>query len=219
MVCAQMIFKSLTDPYSPCQRRLVPADPSVDARGLGVSRQGAGAARLLLSRSKCASTTCMWRCLAPHHAGSPRRRAISPAICGTFVGGIHPDTGRQYTIIEPQLGGWGASCGRDGNSAMFSRLPRRDLQLPGRNHRGAQRPDRRSHGAQSRARRRGQMGGRARHRDGLSHPRRQRLFLTVGYTRSRIPALGARRRPGGIAQLCPGARTMGRRSAIRSPPA
>ncbi|MGO4843859.1 hydantoinase B/oxoprolinase family protein, partial [Rhizobiaceae sp. 2RAB30] len=32
---------------------------------------------------------------------------------------IHPDTGRQYTIIEPQLGGWGASGRGDGNSTIF----------------------------------------------------------------------------------------------------
>jgi N-methylhydantoinase B len=41
------------------------------------------------------------------------------SVCGTFIGGTHPDTGRQYTIIEPQLGGWGASRSGDGNSAMF----------------------------------------------------------------------------------------------------
>ncbi len=40
-------------------------------------------------------------------------------MCGTFIGGTHPDTGRQYTIIEPQVGGWGARRGADGNSAMF----------------------------------------------------------------------------------------------------
>ncbi len=41
------------------------------------------------------------------------------SVCGTFIGGTHPDTGHQYTIIEPQLGGWGASRSGDGNSAMF----------------------------------------------------------------------------------------------------
>jgi N-methylhydantoinase B len=37
-----------------------------------------------------------------------------------LMGGTHPDTGRPYSIIEPQIGGWGASGTRDGNSAMFS---------------------------------------------------------------------------------------------------
>ncbi|WP_316860976.1 hydantoinase B/oxoprolinase family protein [uncultured Cohaesibacter sp.] len=61
----------------------------------------------------------IWRCLAPH---IPDRLPAGhfASIAGTFVGGIHPDTGRQYTIIEPQIGGWGASNGRDGNNAIFS---------------------------------------------------------------------------------------------------
>ena len=42
------------------------------------------------------------------------------SICGTMLGGIHPETGRPYSIIEPELGGWGGSPQRDGNPAMFS---------------------------------------------------------------------------------------------------
>lgn len=59
------------------------------------------------------------RCLAPHL--SERLPAGSFAsICGTFIGGPHPDTGRHFTIVEPEVGGWGASRDRDGNSALFS---------------------------------------------------------------------------------------------------
>ena len=61
----------------------------------------------------------IWRCLAPHlGAGLPAGSFAS--VCGTFIGGAHPDTGRHFTIVEPQVGGWGASSLRDGNSAMFS---------------------------------------------------------------------------------------------------
>ena len=42
------------------------------------------------------------------------------SVCGTYVGGQHPDTGRHFTIVEPQVGGWGASPDRDGNNALFS---------------------------------------------------------------------------------------------------
>jgi N-methylhydantoinase B len=42
------------------------------------------------------------------------------SICGTFIGGTHPDTGRHFTIVEPEAGGWGASATRDGTSALFS---------------------------------------------------------------------------------------------------
>ena len=42
------------------------------------------------------------------------------SICGTFMGGQHPDTGATFIIIEPQVGGWGASSVSDGCSANFS---------------------------------------------------------------------------------------------------
>ena len=42
------------------------------------------------------------------------------SICSTVVSGLHPDHGRRYTLVEPQMGGWGASKGQDGIDAMFS---------------------------------------------------------------------------------------------------
>src|SRR5262249_38937328 len=35
-------------------------------------------------------------------------------------GGQYLDTGRHFTIVEAQVGGWGGSSSRDGNSAIFS---------------------------------------------------------------------------------------------------
>src|SRR5204862_6160552 len=61
----------------------------------------------------------IWRCLAPH-LGERLPAGSFASICGTFIGGPHPDTGRHFTIVEPQVGGWGGSAFRDGNSAMFS---------------------------------------------------------------------------------------------------
>ena len=63
----------------------------------------------------------IWRCLAPHM--SDRLPAGSFAsVCGTLFGGIHPDTGRSYAVIEPELGGWGGSSTSDGNSGQFCAL-------------------------------------------------------------------------------------------------
>ncbi|MBM3677596.1 MAG: hydantoinase B/oxoprolinase family protein [Actinobacteria bacterium] len=59
------------------------------------------------------------RCLAPHMEGRLPAGSFA-SICGTLVSGVHPDTGRFFTIIEPQVGGWGASSTGDGTSAMFS---------------------------------------------------------------------------------------------------
>ncbi|WP_257805248.1 hydantoinase B/oxoprolinase family protein [Mesorhizobium sp. J428] len=42
------------------------------------------------------------------------------SICGTVLAGLHPDTGRRYTMVEPQMGGWGATATRDGLDAMYS---------------------------------------------------------------------------------------------------
>jgi len=61
----------------------------------------------------------LWRCMtqvAPELLGAGH----FASVCATLIGGTHPDTGRPYSIIEPQLGGWGASARRDGNSAIFS---------------------------------------------------------------------------------------------------
>ncbi len=44
------------------------------------------------------------------------------SVCGTLFGGLHPDTGRTYVVIEPELGGWGGSSLSDGNSGQFSMM-------------------------------------------------------------------------------------------------
>ncbi|MDG1738874.1 MAG: hydantoinase B/oxoprolinase family protein [Paracoccaceae bacterium] len=42
------------------------------------------------------------------------------SIFGTVIAGQHPDTGRRYAMVEPQMGGWGATSKRAGQNAMFS---------------------------------------------------------------------------------------------------
>jgi N-methylhydantoinase B len=71
----------------------------------------------------------MWRCLAPH-LGERLPAGHFGSICGTFIGGLHPDTGRHFTIVEPQVGGWGGSAWRDGNSAMFSAIHGHTFNCP-----------------------------------------------------------------------------------------
>ena len=63
----------------------------------------------------------IWRCLAPL---MPERLPAGgfASVCGTLFGGIHPDTGRSYAVIEPELGGWGGSSTSDGNPGQFSAL-------------------------------------------------------------------------------------------------
>ncbi len=118
IVSAQMIFKSLTDPHSPANAgsfrpiRLLTREGSVFH-----ARQPAAVG--FYYEIDLRAYDLMWRCLARH---MPERLAAGhfASVCGTFIGGTHPDTGRRCTIVEPQVGGWGGSAGMDGNSAMFS---------------------------------------------------------------------------------------------------
>ncbi len=117
IICAQMIFKALTGPDTPAN------DGSF--RPLKVlTREGSifhakePAAIGFYYETEIRSNDLIWRCLAPHIPDLLPAGHFS-SICGTFIGGIHPDTGRQYTIIEPQIGGWGAGQNHDGNSCMF----------------------------------------------------------------------------------------------------
>jgi len=117
MVASQMIFKSLTDPYSPANGGSFRPIELLTREG-SVFHAQEPAPIGFYYEIELRVYDIMWRCLAPH---MPDKLAAGhfASVCGTFIGGIHPDTGRQYTIIEPQLGGWGASNDADGNSAMF----------------------------------------------------------------------------------------------------
>jgi N-methylhydantoinase B len=118
LVAAQMVFKSLTDPdgvanggsFRPL--RLLTRPGSVfDA--------AEPAAFAVYYEVEVRLYDLIWRCLAPALGGLlPAGHFAS--ICGTFIGGPHPDTGRHFTIVEPQVGGWGGSAQGDGNSAIFS---------------------------------------------------------------------------------------------------
>ncbi len=118
MVCAQMIFKSLIDPTSPANDGSFRAIQLLTREG-SVFHAREPAAIGFYFETEVRVYDLIWRCLAPH---VPERLASGhfSSICGTFIGGVHPDTGRHYTIIEPQIGGWGASRNRDGNSCIFS---------------------------------------------------------------------------------------------------
>lgn len=118
IVCAQMIFKSLTDPDTPANEGSFRPLQVLTREG-SVFHAREPAAIGFYYETEMRINDLIWRCLAPH---IPERLPAGhfSSICGTFIGGVHPDTGRQYTIIEPQIGGWGAWNGHDGNSCIFS---------------------------------------------------------------------------------------------------
>jgi N-methylhydantoinase B len=185
MVAAQMIFKSLTDPYSPANEgsfrpiRLLTREGSVfhakEPAPIGFYYE-----------IELRVYDIMWRCLAAY---MPERLAAGhfASVCGTFIGGIHPDTGRQYTIIEPQLGGWGASRGRDGNSAIFCGFHGETYNCP------AEINEARNGLIVDRMELNMEPGGEGRYAGGHGivmdyRVRADNGFLTAGYTRSKFPA-------------------------------
>lgn len=118
IVCCQMVFKSLTDPDTPANDGSFRPMQVLTREGSVFHAQEPAAIGFYFE-TEVRVYDLVWRCLAPH---IPERLPAGhfSSICGTFIGGIHPDTGRQYTIIEPQVGGWGAWNGRDGNPCIFS---------------------------------------------------------------------------------------------------
>ena len=130
----------------------------------------------------------MLRCLAPHMPNLLPAGGFA-SICGTVIGGPHPDTARHYTIVEPQLGGWGAMQGRDGNSAIFSGFHGETFNCP------AEVAEARYGLAVDRMTLNPEQGGEGRWRGGKGIEVNYRVradgnFMTVGYTRSRVPPWG-----------------------------
>ena len=118
MICAQMVYKSITGSETPANDGVFRPLKVLTREG-SIFHAKEPAAIGFYYETEVRSNDLIWRCLAPHIPEKLPAGNFS-SICGTFIGGIHPDTGRQYTIIEPQLGGWGAWEGNDGNHCIFS---------------------------------------------------------------------------------------------------
>jgi len=183
MVCAQMIFKSLTDPYSPANEGSFRPIKLLTTEGTVFHAKEPSALGFYFE-TEVRVYDLLWRCLAPH---APDRLAAGhfASICGTFIGGIHPDTGRQYTIVEPQIGGWGASSGRDGNSGIFSGFHGETYNCP------AEISEARNGLFVDRMELNTAPGGEGEFTGGRGivmdyRIRRDNSFMTAGYTRSRI---------------------------------
>lgn len=64
------------------------------------------------------SLDLVWKSLASH---LPNRLAAGHllSVCAVTLSGVHQDTDEPFLIVEPSVGGWGASEGNDGASGQF----------------------------------------------------------------------------------------------------
>ena len=187
MVAAQLIFKTLTDPYTAANGGTFRPLTLLTREG-SVFHAKEPAPIGFYYEIELRVYDLMWRCLAPH---MPDKLAAGhfASVCGTFIGGTHPDTGRQYTIVEPQIGGWGASSVRDGNSAMFCGFHGETYNCP------AEINEARNGVFVDQMTLNVEPGGEGEHTGGRGIVMDYRLradngFLTAGYTRSKFPAWG-----------------------------
>ena len=118
IIAAQMIFKGLTDPSLFANAGTF--RPLEVITELGTVFHATGSApHGYYYETRIRLYDMLWRCLA---AAMPERLPAGhfASICGTVLAGTHPDTGRRFTMVEPQMGGWGATASRDGLDAMYS---------------------------------------------------------------------------------------------------
>ena len=118
ITAAQNIFKALSDPelftnagsFRPLE---VITEPGTVFHATGSAPHG------YYFETRIRLYDMLWRCMA---RAMPERLPAGhfASICGTVIAGDHPETGRRYTMVEPQMGGWGATKDRDGLSAMYS---------------------------------------------------------------------------------------------------
>jgi N-methylhydantoinase B len=118
MISSQLALKTITDPYGAANGGSFRPLTLLTRPG-SVFDADPPAAFGVYAETMIRLFDLIWRCIAPH-LGDRLPAGHYASICGTFIGGSHPDTGRHFTVVEPQLGGWGASASRDGNSAMFT---------------------------------------------------------------------------------------------------
>ncbi|MEO4042567.1 hydantoinase B/oxoprolinase family protein [Hoeflea sp. CAU 1731] len=118
VISAQMIFKALSDPTlfanAGSFRMLeVLTTPGTIFHATGVAPHG------YYFETRIRLYDMLWQCIA---RAMPDRLPAGhfASICGTVIAGQHPDHGRRFTMVEPQMGGWGATTESDGLDAMYS---------------------------------------------------------------------------------------------------
>jgi N-methylhydantoinase B len=118
MVDVQMIFKAIASPQTFANAgTFKPVRLLVDENSMFAAKYPS--AMSVYYETSIMVFDLLWKALA---AAVPKSLPAGhyASICGTFLGGPHPDTGVALSIVEPQIGGWGASNSRDGVNALYT---------------------------------------------------------------------------------------------------
>lgn len=115
---AQTIFKAVTSPQTPANAgSFRPLKVICDEGSMFNAEYPA--AMGYYSEAGIIVFDLLKKVLAPHLPDKlPAGNFAS--ICGTIIGGIHPETQKPYNFVEPELGGWGGGLNYDGNSAHYT---------------------------------------------------------------------------------------------------
>lgn len=117
-VDAQIVLKAITDPHSVANAGSFRPLKVLCDQGSMLSAEYPAAMSLYYETS-IRVFDLIWKALAPH---APHKLTAGhyASICGTIIGGPHPDSGKAHSFIEPEIGGWGASIDVDGDNAQYT---------------------------------------------------------------------------------------------------
>ena len=118
IISCQMIFKALCDPERFANAGSFSQLKVITKQGT-IFHAGPTAPQGYYFETRIRLFDMLWQCMACAMPGRLPAGSFS-SIFGTVIAGKHPDTGRRYTMVEPQMGGWGATTERAGMNAMFS---------------------------------------------------------------------------------------------------
>jgi N-methylhydantoinase B len=182
-----MIFKALTDPTLLANAGSFRPLEVITERGTIFHAEG-NAPHGYYFETRIRLYDMLWRCMA---RAMPERLPAGhfASICGTVIAGNHPDTGRRFTMVEPQMGGWGATATRDGLDAMYSTSHGETFNCPVEICEAR-------YGIDVGYKRLNESGeGRGLHSGGkglsVSYRPRSRTVLSAGYSRNRLPVWGS----------------------------
>ena len=182
VVSAQMAFKGVTSSDFICNAGTFRPLKVICDEG-SMFNPTRPAAQGIYYETDIRSYDLIWKTIS--HLNPDKSTAGSFAsICGTFMGGTHPDTNEPFIIIEPQIGGWGASAAGDGMSANFSAFHGDTFNTPAEIHEAR-------HGLYvDQMRLNNQEGGEGKYNGGKGiimdyRVRSKNAWVSVAYTRSK----------------------------------